>query len=108
MAERVLCDEAVIHHVEQASRRGEDFSFFVYWVFSQNPSRIPQVVYLTLTDKQEEQRPEAQIHFSRPHSIRRGHVFKILVHIDSVEDLLFYHHSPEQLNTEGKTQLHEF
>jgi hypothetical protein len=51
MAERVLRDEAVIHHVEQATRRREDFRFYSCWAFSQYPSRIPQVVYLTLTDR---------------------------------------------------------
>jgi hypothetical protein len=50
MAKRVVGDVAVIHHVDQASRRRIDFRFFACWAFCQNPSCIPQVVYLTLTE----------------------------------------------------------
>jgi hypothetical protein len=107
MAERVLGDEALIHHVDQASRHREDFRYFVCWVFSWNPSRIPQLVYLTLSDRLDDPRLEAQLHFSRPRNIRRGQVFKVLVHIELVEDLHYYHHPPEQLNAESKVQLHE-
>jgi hypothetical protein len=105
--ERVLGDEALIHHVDQASRRREDFRYYVCWAFSQNPSRIPQLVYLTLSDRLGDPRLDAQLHFSRPCNVRRGQLFMILVHIESVEDLQFYHHSPEQLNAEGKVQLRE-
>jgi hypothetical protein len=102
MAKRVLGDEALIHHVDQTSRHREDFRYFVCWVFSWNPSRIPQLVYLTLSDRLDDPRLEAQLHFSRPRNIRRGQVFKVLVHIKLVEDLHYYHHPPEQLNAESK------
>jgi hypothetical protein len=107
MAQRVLGDEAVIHHVEQVSRRREDYTYFACWAFSQHPSRIPQTVYLTLTDSQAHPGPDAQLHFSRPRNVQWGQVFRVLVHIDSVENLLYYHHPPEQLSGEGKTQLRE-
>jgi hypothetical protein len=35
MAKRVLGDETLIHHVEQASRHKEDFRYFVCWVLSE-------------------------------------------------------------------------
>jgi hypothetical protein len=47
----VLGDVAVIHHVEQASRRREDLWFFMCWAFSQNLTQILGLVYLTLTDR---------------------------------------------------------
>jgi hypothetical protein len=51
---------------------------------------------------------DAQLHFSRPRNIKFGQTFKVLIHIDSVEDLMFYHHPPEKLLAQGKTQLREF
>jgi hypothetical protein len=108
IVDKVLCDEAVIHHVDQASRRRIDHRFYVCWAFCQNPSRIPQLVYLTLTDRHGDPRFDAQLHFSRPRNIKFGHTFRVLIRIDSVEDLMFYNHPPEQLLAEGKTQLREF
>jgi hypothetical protein len=108
IADKVLCDEASIHHVDQATRRRIDHRFYVCWAFCQNPSRIPQLVYLTLIDRHHELRLDAQLHFSRPRNIKLGLTFKVLIHIDSVEDLMFYHHPPEQLLAEGKTQFCEF
>jgi hypothetical protein len=56
ITDRVLYDEAVIHHVEQATRCRIDHRFYVCWAFCQNPSRIPQLVYLTLTDRHNDPR----------------------------------------------------
>jgi hypothetical protein len=108
VAEKVVSEEAVIHHVDQASRRRSDLRFYGCWAFCQNPSCIPQVVFLTLTDRFGDLNLDAQLHFSRPRTVKRGCVYKILVHIDSVEDLMFYHHSPKQLRSEGRVQLREF
>jgi hypothetical protein len=40
--------------------------------------------------------------------MRKDQVFKTLVHVDSVEDLRFYHYPLEQLRTEGKVQVRDF
>jgi hypothetical protein len=37
-----------------------------------------------------------------------AHVFRILIHIDVVEDLLFYHHPREELVQDGKVPWQEF
>jgi hypothetical protein len=37
--------------------------------------------------------------------MRKGQVFKTLVHVDSAEDLGFYHYPPEQLRAEKKVQV---
>jgi hypothetical protein len=55
----------VIYHVEQVSRRREDLWFFVCSVFCQNPSRIPQMEYLTLMYKPGDLRIDVQLHFYR-------------------------------------------
>jgi hypothetical protein len=48
IAEKVLCDEAVIHHIEESSRRRLDQRAYHCWAFSKDSSRIPQLVYLSL------------------------------------------------------------
>jgi hypothetical protein len=107
VVEKVLGDVAVIHHVEQATRRKEDLRFYGCWAFCQDPNRIPQTVFLTLLDRLGDPRVDAQLHFTRPRNVKRE-VFKILIHIDSVEDLRFYHYPPEQLTAEGRVQLRDF
>jgi hypothetical protein len=104
---KILGDEALIHHVDNTSRRREDFRFYVCWAFSQNPSCIPHVVYITLSDALGDPQLPINLHFTHPHSVKHDQVFKVLIHIDSVEDLLFYHHPPEQLNADGRVQLRE-
>jgi hypothetical protein len=59
-------------------------------------------VYLTLSDRHENLRLDAQMHFSGHHNVKQGHTFRVLLHIDSIEDLMFYHHSSEQLALEGR------
>jgi hypothetical protein len=42
------------------------------------------------------------IHFVRPRGVKTTHVFKILIHIDVVEDLLFYHYPRDEMIADGK------
>jgi hypothetical protein len=90
IADKVLCDEALIHHVEESTRRKADLRAYQCWAFSKDPSRIPQEVFLTLTQHDENVQRDAQIHFVIPSGVKKAHVFKVLVHIDVVEDLMFH------------------
>jgi hypothetical protein len=108
IVEKVVGDDAVIHHVDQSTRRRTYMRFFVCWAFCQNPSQLPQLVYLTLTDRLGDPNIEAQLHFTRPRNTKRGQVFKVLIHLDSVEDLMFYHQPLDQLRADGQVQLREF
>jgi hypothetical protein len=108
LADKILGDVAIINHVDQATRRREDQRFFVCWAFCHNPSQIPQLVYLTLTDRHADPRLDAHIQFSRPRTLKQGHTFRVLRHIDSIEDLSFYHHPAEQLLADGRVQFREF
>jgi hypothetical protein len=106
--DNILGDEVVVHHVDQISRHKEDLRFFACWAFCHNPSRIPQMAYLTLADRPGDPRLDAHMHFSRPRNVKRGHIFRILIHIESVEDLSFYHQPQDQVIADGKIQLREF
>jgi hypothetical protein len=48
------------------------------------------------------------VHFVRPRGVRQACVFKILIHTDVVEDLLFYHHPQEEPIADGKIPWREF
>jgi hypothetical protein len=48
-SDKILGDEALIHHVEECTRRKSDFRVYQCWAFSNDPSRIPQVVVLMMT-----------------------------------------------------------
>jgi hypothetical protein len=104
----VLCDEAVIHHVEETTVKCTDQRAYECWAFCKDPSRIPQVVYLSLTDFEPEMRSRVHVYFARPRGIKWSHVLKVLVHIDALEDLLFYHYPREELITDGKSPLERF
>jgi hypothetical protein len=67
---KVLGDEAVIHHADHATRRREDYRFYVCWAYCQNPSRIPQVVYLSLTDAPGDPRLAVNLQFTWPRSVK--------------------------------------
>jgi hypothetical protein len=108
MVDRILCDEAFVHHVEESTRKRVDFRAFCCWAFSKDPSRIPQVVFLTLSSFEADARRDAQIHFVRPRGMKHSHIFKILIHIDVVEDLSFYHFPREELLADDRVPWREF
>lgn len=60
-ASRILCDEAIIHHVDEETRRWTDQRAYVCWTFCQDPNLIPRVVYLTLVMRTGEIREEQQV-----------------------------------------------
>jgi hypothetical protein len=101
IVEKTLCDAAIIHHVEEETRRRYDLRAYHCWAFSKDPFKIPQTVFLTITEP-ETSMLNAQVHFVRPREMVKGHAFKILIHLDVVEDLMFYHYPREEMLTNGK------
>jgi hypothetical protein len=95
IADKVFCDEAFIHHVEEGTRKKID-------------QRIPHAVYLTLIKNEPKIYNASHVHFVRPRGMKQAHVFKVLIHIDVVEDLLFYHYPREELLADGKVPWRDF
>jgi hypothetical protein len=54
------------------------------------------------------QRRHYQGHFIRTRAIKHSHVFLVLIHIDAIEDLLFYHYPREGLIADGKVPWKDF
>jgi hypothetical protein len=84
IVDKVLYNEAIIHHVEEETLDRVDQQVFKCCAFSKDPSRMPQVDYLTLTHPEQGGRRNAQTHFNRPRAVRKSHVFRVFIHIDVV------------------------
>jgi hypothetical protein len=108
LANKVLCAEAIVHFVEEDSRDRVDFRAYRCWAYCKDPSRLPQEVFLSLSKHEKGPRGDAQVHFVRPTGVKEYHVFRVLVHIDAVEYLLFYHHPRNELLADGKVPWREF
>jgi hypothetical protein len=63
--EKVLCNEAVIRHIEEDTERQVDFRVFQCWAVCKDPSRIPQEVFLSLARYEVDPRRNAQVHVVR-------------------------------------------
>jgi hypothetical protein len=66
------------------------------------------VLYFTLIKNESDGLSYSQAHFVRPRGVKNVHVFKLLIHIDVVEDLLFYHHPRDELLADGKVPWRAF
>lgn len=108
VASKVLCDEALIHYVEEDTRLRVNQRVYECWALCQDPSRIPQTVFLTLAKHEPDPRKNAQVYFVRPRGMKPGFVFKVLIHIDAVEDLMFYHYPRDELLADGRVPWRDF
>jgi hypothetical protein len=102
VAQEVLCDEASILHVEEDTQRKLDQSTYNCWVVTKDPSRIPQVAFLSLSKYDPSSASNVQVSQIRPRSVIHTHVFRVLIHIEVVEDLMFFHYSRAKLIQDGK------
>lgn len=48
------------------------------------------------------------MYYVRPRGLKKGHVFRIFIHFDVVEDLLFFHYPREELLAKGRMPWREF
>jgi hypothetical protein len=108
VAQKVMCDEVTIQYVDEATRKRTYRSVFSCWALSKDPSKIPQMVLLSMNEYEPGLRHADRIHHVRPRQMKNAHVFKVLIHIDAIEDLLFYHHPRDELIQEGKTPWRDF
>jgi hypothetical protein len=108
VAEKVLGDETIITHVEEDTQKKVDQRTYNCWVLCKDPSRFPQMVFLTLAKYERVFNRSAQVHFSRPREVKHNNTFKVIIHIDAVKDLMLYHSPREELIADGKVPWREF
>jgi hypothetical protein len=65
------------------------------------------VVFLTLTQFESEQQ-NTQLRFVRPRGMQKVHIAKVFIHIEVIEDLMFYHFPREELVADGKVPWRDF
>jgi hypothetical protein len=66
VSDKVICDEVVIYHVDQETINRVDQRTYNCWALSKDPSRILQVVYLSLVNTELNPSGNPQVHFTRP------------------------------------------
>jgi hypothetical protein len=59
-------------------------------------------MFLAMAHHEPGPRRGSQIHMARPRAALNCNVLKILIHIDAIEDLMFYHYPREELLADGK------
>ena len=80
IAKRVVARSCDINYIEKASLDRTDTRALCVWAWTHNPSDIPKVTWLTLSCR------KAELHTSQSARGRRGLTFRVLVHLDLVED----------------------
>jgi hypothetical protein len=108
VASKLLSDEAIIIHIEEDITRKVDQRSFDCWVVCKDPSRIPQLVLLSVMQHDPMLNRDTQAHPIRPRGALNSNVFKVLLHIEAVEDLMFYHYPRVELVADGKTPWRDF
>jgi hypothetical protein len=59
-------DEGLIHHVDEETALRSDQRAFVCWAFSEDPSKIPHMVFLSLLKHEAGFGGRAQVHLVKP------------------------------------------
>ncbi|CAD6232924.1 unnamed protein product [Miscanthus lutarioriparius] len=80
IAKRVVARACDLDYVEKSSLDHADTRALCVWAWTHNPSDIPKVTWLTLSCR------KVEFHSSQPAHGRRGLTFRVLVHLDLVED----------------------
>jgi hypothetical protein len=93
-----------IHYVDGHTCRQERTRTYDVWAWSINPSGIAKEVWLTITDPDEFPSSDFQVHHSAPTGLKFGLSYKLLIHVDVVEDLSFI----EGRNIQDRKRRREF
>ncbi|CAD6214399.1 unnamed protein product [Miscanthus lutarioriparius] len=80
IAKRAIARACDLDYVEKSSLDREDTRALSVWAWTHNPSDIPKVTWLTLSCR------KAEFHSTPAARGRRGLTFRVLVHLDLVED----------------------
>jgi hypothetical protein len=95
-------------HVEEVTLKKVDLMTFDCWVLCKDPSRIPQMVYMLLGKSEPGLGGVVHVQSFRPREYKNNHVVRVLIHVDTVEDLLFYRYPCGELLADGDTSWKEF
>jgi hypothetical protein len=93
-----------IHYVDGHTHCREHTRTYDLWAWSINPSGIAKEVWLTITDPDEFHSSDFQVHHSVPTGLKFGLSYKLLIHVDVVEDLSFI----EGRNIQDRRRRREF
>ncbi|KAM0911634.1 hypothetical protein ACQ4PT_013270 [Festuca glaucescens] len=87
VAERIIVRRCSFERLEDSSALLTDARSLDCWAWTANPSAIPKVVWLTFTSRGSGgPAAEVFVHEVQPTGSKRGATFRVLVHLDKMED----------------------
>ncbi|KAM0846369.1 hypothetical protein ACQ4PT_055704 [Festuca glaucescens] len=87
VAERIIARRCSFERLEDSSALLTNARSLDCWAWTANPSAIPKVVWLTFTSRGSGgPAAEVFVHEVRPTGSKRGAMFRVLVHLDKMED----------------------
>ncbi|KAL5223499.1 hypothetical protein ABZP36_010138 [Zizania latifolia] len=92
---QVIGHSCSVHFLEEYSRRTNYTRSFDLWVWCQHLDAIPKTVWLTISNLDTPQAPtDVPLSAAAPYdgvvsNLKLGHSYKVLVHVDKIEDFSF-------------------
>jgi hypothetical protein len=87
VAERIIARRCSFNHLDDSSDLMSNARSLDCWAWTANPSPIPKVVWLTFTSRGAGVlASEVFVHEVRPTGSKRGATFRVIVHLDLMED----------------------
>lgn len=84
LVEHVISRKFSLYCLEDISKSKEDTRTLNIWAWSTNPSSIAKVVWITFANRSEA--PWAEVSSSLPDQWRRSLAFRVIIHLDYIED----------------------
>lgn len=85
VAAQIIGSHCAIHFLEEETSLRRRTRTFDLWAWCSDPNKVPREVWLTITD------PDSGVvvHPVRPIGIKHGLLYKVLIHMEVIEDLSF-------------------
>lgn len=89
---KIIGQHCAIHYVERHSRRQDRTRTYNPWAWLSNPSKIPKIVLLTITDPDRElaSGDDVELFHDPPRGYKGAFDYKLHIHLDVVDDLSFF------------------
>jgi hypothetical protein len=88
---QVIGGQCAIHYVEEHSRRCDRTRTYDLWAWCLDPTKVPKGVFLTITNPDREGGNQFEYVHDPPTDYKGAFDYKLKIHLDIVEDLIFRH-----------------
>ncbi|KAJ1258468.1 hypothetical protein BS78_10G077600 [Paspalum vaginatum] len=107
-AQLILGDVGVVHCLEENTKKGNNLNVFKFSAWVKDPHKIPIKCFLSIADPSVGGVSEFDLPYKRARKIKDGRIYVIFVHVDSIEDLAFYHFESDDPSMHRRVHYREF